>query len=95
MSHASAYSASKFGVVGFTRALMVELAGAVDVTLLVPGGMDTPFFDDRDPQYEPGPEAKLNRPADVAAAVVWALRQPPGCQVRELVITPSTEPSYP
>jgi NAD(P)-dependent dehydrogenase (short-subunit alcohol dehydrogenase family) len=95
VSHASAYCASKFGVVGFTRALMVELAGAVDVTLLVPGGMDTPFFDDRDPQYKPGPEAKLNRPADVAAAVVWALRQPPGCQVRELVITPSTEPSYP
>ena len=94
-THASAYCASKFGVVGLTRALTVELAGQVDVTLLVPGGMDTAFFDDRDPQYKPPPDAKLNRPADVAAAVVWALRQPPGCQVRELVITPSTEPSYP
>ncbi|HZQ59550.1 MAG TPA: SDR family oxidoreductase [Acidimicrobiales bacterium] len=95
LSHASAYCASKFGVVGFSRALMVELAGQVDVTLLVPGGMDTAFFDDRDPQYKPAPDAKLNRPSDVAAAVVWALRQPAGCQVRELVITPSTEPSYP
>ena len=36
---ATAYCASKFGVVGFTRALAVELAGRVGVTMLVPGGM--------------------------------------------------------
>jgi NAD(P)-dependent dehydrogenase (short-subunit alcohol dehydrogenase family) len=95
LSDATAYSASKFGVVGFTRALTLELAGRVGVTLLVPGGMQTAFFDDRDPQYKPGPDAKLNRPADVAAAVLFALRQPPGCEVRELVVTPSTEPSWP
>ena len=95
LSDATAYSASKFGVVGFTRALTLELAGRVGVTLLVPGGMQTAFFDDRDPQYKPGADAKLNRPEDVAAAVVFALRQPPGCEVRELVITPSTEPSWP
>lgn len=92
---ATAYAASKFGVVGFTRALTLELAGRVGVTLLIPGGMQTAFFDDRDPQYRPGPDAKLNRPEDVAAAVLFALRQPPGCEVRELVITPSTEPSWP
>jgi NAD(P)-dependent dehydrogenase (short-subunit alcohol dehydrogenase family) len=95
LSDATAYSASKFGVVGFTRALTLELAGRVGITLLVPGGMQTAFFDDRDPQYKPGPDAKLNRPEDVAAAVLFALRQPPGCEVRELVITPSTEPSWP
>jgi NAD(P)-dependent dehydrogenase (short-subunit alcohol dehydrogenase family) len=95
LSDATAYSASKFGVVGFTRALTLELAGRVGVTLLVPGGMQTAFFDERDPQYKPGPDAKLNRPADVAAAVVFALNQPPGCEVRELVITPSIEPSWP
>jgi NAD(P)-dependent dehydrogenase (short-subunit alcohol dehydrogenase family) len=95
LSDATAYSASKFGVVGFTRALTLELAGRVGVTLLVPGGMQTAFFDDRDPQYKPGPDAKLNRPEDVAAAVLFALRQPSGCEVRELVITPSTEPSWP
>ena len=95
LSDATAYSASKFGVVGFTRALTLELAGRVGVTLLVPGGMQTAFFDDRDPQYKPGADAKLNRPEDVAAAVLFALRQPPGCEVRELVITPSTEPSWP
>jgi NAD(P)-dependent dehydrogenase (short-subunit alcohol dehydrogenase family) len=95
LSDATAYCASKFGVVGFTRALAVELAGQVGVTLLVPGGMQTAFFDDRDPKYKPGPDAALNQPDDVAAAVVFALRQPPGCEVRELIITPSQEPSWP
>jgi NAD(P)-dependent dehydrogenase (short-subunit alcohol dehydrogenase family) len=92
---ASAYCASKFGVVGFTRALALEMAGRVGVTLLIPGGMRTAFFDGRDAQYQPGPEAQLNSPADVAAAVVFALGQPPGCELRELIITPSREPSWP
>jgi NAD(P)-dependent dehydrogenase (short-subunit alcohol dehydrogenase family) len=92
---ATAYCASKFGVVGFTRALTLELAGRVGVTLLIPGGMRTAFFDDRDAQYRPGPDAQLNSPGDVAAAVVFALRQPSGCELRELIITPSQEPSWP
>jgi NAD(P)-dependent dehydrogenase (short-subunit alcohol dehydrogenase family) len=92
---ATAYCASKFGVIGFTRALATELAGAVGVTLLVPGGMDTAFFEGRPAQYQPPPDAKLNRPDDVAAAVVFALDQPPGCEVRELVICPSSESSWP
>ena len=50
---ATAYCASKFGVVGFTRALAAETAGRVGVTLLVPGGMATAFFDGRPEQYKP------------------------------------------
>ncbi|GAA3751753.1 NAD(P)-dependent dehydrogenase (short-subunit alcohol dehydrogenase family) [Spinactinospora alkalitolerans] len=92
---ATAYCASKFGVVGFTRALAAEQAGRVGVTLLVPGGMDTAFFDGRSEQYRPGPDAKLNDPADVAQAVLFALRQPPGCEVRELVVCTSNETSWP
>jgi NAD(P)-dependent dehydrogenase (short-subunit alcohol dehydrogenase family) len=95
LSDATAYCASKFGVVGFTRALAREMGGRVGVTLLLPGGMDTAFFDERDPQYKPGPDAKLNRPKEVAAAVLFALSQPRGCDVRELIITPATEPSWP
>jgi NAD(P)-dependent dehydrogenase (short-subunit alcohol dehydrogenase family) len=95
LSDATAYCAAKFGVVGLTRALAAELAGTVGVTLLVPGGMRTNFFDGRDDQYRPGPGAMLNEPADVAAAVMFALNQPPGCTVRELVVTPAQEPSYP
>jgi NAD(P)-dependent dehydrogenase (short-subunit alcohol dehydrogenase family) len=92
---ATAYCASKFGVVGFTRALALELAGRVGVTLVVPGGMATAFFDGRDPQYRPGPDAHLNDPGDVAAVVLDVLRQPPGCEIREVIVTPSIEPSWP
>ena len=92
---ATAYCASKFGVVGLTRALVLELAGQVGVTMLVPGGMATAFFDDRPEAFKPAPDQALNDPADVAEAVVFALRQPTGCEIRELVITPSVEPSWP
>jgi NAD(P)-dependent dehydrogenase (short-subunit alcohol dehydrogenase family) len=95
VSDATAYCASKFGVVGFTRALAAELAGQVGVTLLVPGGMDTHFFDDRDEQYKPGPDARLNQPEDVAATVVFALSQPKGCEIRELLVCHSSETSWP
>ena len=95
VSDATAYCASKFGVVGFSRALAVETAGRVRVTMLVPGGMHTAFFDDRDEKYKPPADVKLNRPEDVARAVLFALRQPPGCEVRELVVTPSRESSWP
>jgi NADP-dependent 3-hydroxy acid dehydrogenase YdfG len=95
LSDATAYSASKFGVVGFTRALAAETQGRMGTTMLVPGGMHTHFFDDRDEQYKPPPDAKLNQPADVARAVLFALQQPPGCEVRELVVTPSIEGSWP
>ncbi|MFI6737621.1 SDR family oxidoreductase [Nonomuraea sp. NPDC050451] len=95
VSDATAYCAAKFGVVGFTRALAAELAGQVGVTMLVPGGMATHFFDGRPEQYKPGPDARLNRPEDVAQTVVFALSQPPGCEVRELVVCPSTETSWP
>ena len=95
MSDATAYCASKFGVIGFTRALAAETAGRVGVTLIIPGGMQTAFFDGRSDQYKPPPDAKLNRPEDVADAVLFALRQPLGCEVRELLVAPSTESSWP
>lgn len=95
LSDATAYCASKFGVVGFTRALAAELAGQVGVTLLIPGGMRTNFFDDRPDQYKPGPDARLNQPEDVASAILFALGQPQGCEVRELVVCASTETSWP
>ncbi|HEX5906676.1 MAG TPA: SDR family oxidoreductase [Propionibacteriaceae bacterium] len=95
VSDATAYCASKFGVVGFTRALAAETAGEVGVTLLIPGGMHTHFFDNRTEQYKPPPDAVLNAPEDVAATVVFALSQPSGCELRELVVCSSTESSWP
>ncbi|WP_434443383.1 SDR family oxidoreductase [Lentzea sp. E54] len=95
VSDATAYCASKFGVVGFTRALAAETAGKIGVTLVVPGGMRTNFFDDRTEQYRPTDLAKLNPPDRVAAAIVFALSQPKDCEVRELVIAHAEEPSWP
>lgn len=95
LSDATAYCASKFAVVGFTRALAAETAGRVGVTLLIPGGMHTAFFDGRDEQYKPPADAKLNNPADVAETVLFALTQPAGCELRELVVCASTESSWP
>jgi NAD(P)-dependent dehydrogenase (short-subunit alcohol dehydrogenase family) len=92
---ATAYCAAKFGVVGFTRALAAELAGTVNVTLLIPGGMKTAFFDARDDKYKPAPDAPLNDPAHTAAAVMFALSQPPGCAVREMIVCSEVESSYP
>lgn len=95
ISDASAYCAAKFGVVGFTRALAAELGDTVAVTLLVPGGMRTSFFDGRDEQYRPGPDARLCDPEQVADAAIFAMSSPAGACVRELVITPPVESSYP
>jgi NAD(P)-dependent dehydrogenase (short-subunit alcohol dehydrogenase family) len=92
---ATAYCASKFGVVGFTRALALELGDRVGVTMLVPGGMATHFFDGRDEAFKPGPDQRLNDPADVADTVVFALTRPPYVEVRELIVTPAGEPSWP
>lgn len=95
LSDASAYCASKFGVIGMSRALATELAGEVGLTTLIPGGMDTAFFDGRPDQYKPGPDATLNDPGEVAEAVLFALTRPRGCEVRELVVCAATEPSWP
>ena len=95
LGDATAYCASKFGVVGFTRALATETAGRVGVTLLVPGGMDTAFFEGRPERYRPAADAQLAPPAEVADAVVFALSRPPGTELREIVVCPSTEPSWP
>ncbi|HEY0804927.1 MAG TPA: SDR family oxidoreductase [Pseudonocardiaceae bacterium] len=95
VSDATAYCAAKFGVVGFTRALAAETAGQVGVTLLVPGGMRTRFFDDRPERYRPADTDMLNPPEHVADAILTVLRQPARCEIRELVVAHSEEPSWP
>ncbi len=95
LSDATAYCASKFGVVGFSRALAAETQGRVGVTMLVPGGMQTSFFDGRPDEYRPPADAQLSPPAEVAAGVLFALTRPAGVELREVVMTPSTEPSWP
>jgi NAD(P)-dependent dehydrogenase (short-subunit alcohol dehydrogenase family) len=95
LPEASAYCASKFGVIGFSQALAAETGAEIGVTTLIPGGMNTRFFDDRTEKYKPQDGSRLNDPAKVAQAVMFALSQPPGCEVRELLICHAEEGSWP
>lgn len=95
VSDATAYCASKFGIMGFTQSLAAELSGQVGVTTMIPGGMKTHFFDDRPEQYKPGEDARLNDPERVAEAILFALSQPQGCEVREMLICHEEEGSWP
>ncbi len=95
VSDATAYCASKFGVVGFSRALAAETRGQIGVTTMIPAGMKTRFFDDRTEQYKPQDDSRLNDPERVADAIFFALSQPKGCEVREMVICHEEEDSWP
>ena len=95
VSEATAYCASKFGVVGFSRALAAELRPRHSVTTIIPGGMQTSFFDAREERFKPGADADLASPDDVADVMLSVLDSPATCAVRELVVTPTTESSWP
>ena len=78
----SLYSATKWAVTGMAESLRKEVAGTgIRVTLVEPGMVDTPFFDER-------PKDAL-QPADIARAVVYALSQPPHVNVNEMLIRPT------
>lgn len=95
VADATAYCASKFGVVGFSHALAAESGGDIGVTTMIPGGMKTRFFDDRTEQYKPQDDSRLNDPANTAQAILFALNQPTGCEVREMLICHEEEGSWP
>jgi NADP-dependent 3-hydroxy acid dehydrogenase YdfG len=86
----SMYSATKWAVTAIGEALRQELRTmhentAIRVTLIEPGMVDTPFFDSR-----PGPDRAL-RDDDIARAVLYALEQPEGVDVNEILIRPSMQ----
>lgn len=93
--NASAYCASKWGLVGFTRAVGTEgRPHNIRATVVIPGGMRTGFFDRPDLPIKPDP-ANLNDPTNVARAIVFALSQPADSVIQEICLTPITETSWP
>jgi NADP-dependent 3-hydroxy acid dehydrogenase YdfG len=79
----SLYSATKHAVTAMAEALRQEADGAIRVTCVEPGMVDTPFFSDR-------PQNALE-PDDIARAVLYAMRQPPHVDVNELLIRPTAQ----
>jgi NAD(P)-dependent dehydrogenase (short-subunit alcohol dehydrogenase family) len=91
--NASAYHASKWGLLGLSHALHAELRPHdIRVTAVVAGGMRTPFLLDRFPDLDPG---LLQDPADVAQAILGALLLPRSSVVPELTVLPVRETSWP
>ena len=95
--NASAYHASKWGLVGFTRGFGVEgREHGIRTTTVIPGGMKTSFFDRFVEQGIPMPdEANLQDPENVASVIVFALSMPKESALQEVIVTPVTETSWP
>ena len=96
-ANAAAYHASKWGLIGFGRALGVEgRPDNIRVTTVIPGGMRTHFFDRFVDQGIPMPDMdKLQDPAIVAEAIVFAVRMPQQSVIQEMMVTPIGETSWP
>lgn len=87
----SLYSATKFATTAIGEALRQELRGRDDqnrikVTLIEPGMVDTDFFENR-----PGDTALSDE--DIAAAVRFAIEQPEGVDLNEILIRPISQES--
>ncbi|MFC0252905.1 SDR family oxidoreductase [Massilia consociata] len=91
--NASAYHASKWGLLGLSHALHAELRpDNIRVTAVIAGGMRTPFLLDRFPELD---ASALQDPADVADAIHSVLLLPPTTVVAELTVLPLRETSWP
>ncbi len=81
----SLYSATKWAVTAMGEGLRAEIADSpIRVTLIEPGMVDTPFFENR-------PTGALE-PDDIARAVVYAISQPPHVDVNEILVRPVNQP---
>lgn len=91
--NASAYHASKWGLLGLSHALHVEARREnVKVTAVIAGGMRTPFIMDRFPDTDP---KYLQSPENVADAVKYVLSQPAETVIPEIMVIPMNETSWP
>jgi NAD(P)-dependent dehydrogenase (short-subunit alcohol dehydrogenase family) len=91
--NASAYHATKWGLLGFSHAMHAELRShGIKVSAVLPGGMKTPFLLDRFPDIDPD---VLQDPVNVAQAVRWVLTMPEETVIPEVLVIPMRESSWP
>jgi len=92
-ANASAYHASKWGLLGFSHALHVEArAHNIKVTALIAGGMQTPFLLERFPDIDVN---TLQDPKNVAETIRFLLSTPAQTVIPELMVLPMRESSWP
>lgn len=92
-ANASAYHASKWGLLGFSQALHVEgRPHNIKVTSLISGGMRTPFLLERFPEID---QSTLQDPANVAETILYLLLQPRDTVISEMMVLPMKETSWP
>lgn len=77
----SAYAASKHAIKGYTEAIQMELENAnsgINVTLIMPSAMNTPFFNHALSKIGvlPRPAGPVYKPEMVAEAIVYAAEHP-------------------
>ena len=83
----SLYSSTKWAVTGMGEALRQEVSDTpIKVTLIEPGMVDTPFFDN-------SPGSGALQADDIARAVLYALDEPPHVDVNEILIRPINQPT--
>ncbi|MGH7848457.1 MAG: SDR family NAD(P)-dependent oxidoreductase [Candidatus Binatia bacterium] len=88
-ANVAAYSASKFGLLGFTESLFEEVREhGIKVCAIHPGYVDTPLI----PQSAKLDRQKMIRPEDVARAVVFVLTSSPTCCPVDITIRPQQSP---
>jgi 3-oxoacyl-[acyl-carrier protein] reductase len=85
----AAYSASKFGLIGFTQSLYEEVREyGIKVAVILPGFVDTPMI----PPVKHLDRAKMIQADDVAQSVLYVLNSPlTACPV-EITIRPQRTP---
>ncbi|HJV59441.1 MAG TPA: SDR family NAD(P)-dependent oxidoreductase [Albitalea sp.] len=92
-ANASAYHASKWGLIGLSQALYAELRSqGIRVSSVIAGGMKTPFLLDR---FKDIDQTKLQDPANVAQAVRCVLTMPRESIIAEIMVLPLQESSWP
>jgi NADP-dependent 3-hydroxy acid dehydrogenase YdfG len=90
MKNSSVYSASKFAVTGFTKALIDETKRSkIKYTLLYLGGVDTKFYESDSIDMRVQKDMMLTAD-EVAKAVYYAVSQPGQSVLNEITIQPES-----
>jgi len=88
-ANTAAYSASKFGLIGFSQSLYEEVReSGIKVAAILPGFVDTPMI----PPTRRLDRSKMIRPEDIAQTVLFVLTSPPNCCPVEITVRPQKTP---